>query len=130
MKIFSLECGENVIKSLSNMLGSPASGVVFGLGALTYAKLKVYDLKTKKYQEKEFKGNLEVCSFIATVSKDDDNQTFLHPHIVITSSDFATVGGHLEEGVVGATFEAMFFESDQVVKREFNKEIGLNLIKK
>jgi len=130
MKIFSLECGESIIESLKKKLGSPASGVVFGLGALTHAKLKVYDLKAKKYQEKEFNGNLEICSFIATISRDDNNETFLHPHIVITSSDFTTVGGHLEEGTVGATFEATLFESNEVVEREFNEEIGLNLIKK
>lgn len=129
MKVIRLNKGEAVIKALTERLAGQSGGTVFGIGALSEVSLMLYHLDDKSYSKKTIEGSLEVCSFTAVVAKMPNGQTGLHAHIVVSGDDFVCFGGHLEEAVVAATFEAVFIKSDQLLKREFSKEIGLNLLK-
>ena len=128
-KIFSLKRGDEVVGALTKRVGGAKSGVIFGIGALSEATLKLYDLERKRYHEKRFRGAFEVGSFMAVVAKAPNGQTSIHPHIVISGEGFLSHGGHLESGIVSATFEAVFLESEEEVNRYPDKDIGLNLIK-
>jgi len=68
MKISRLKKGDELVSSLNKIVANMKSGLVFGLGSLNSAKLKIYNLKEKTYLEKEYSGPLEVANFIATVA--------------------------------------------------------------
>ncbi len=129
MKVIRLNKGDFLVESLTKMLEKEPGGIVFGIGAIQEASLMLYDLEDKSYQKKKINGPLEVCSFTAVVAKAPDGKTALHSHIVVSGKDFKSYGGHLEEARVAATFEAVFIKSDQFLKREYSKVIGLNLLK-
>jgi len=129
VKVIRLNKGEHLIEALTEKLKGQSGGSVIGIGALSEVSLMLYNLKDKSYSKKTIKGSLEVCSFTAVVAKLPNSKIGLHAHIVVSGDDFICYGGHLEEAVVAATFEAVFTKSDQLLKREFSKEIGLNLLK-
>lgn len=128
MKIIRLKKGDKVVESLTREVEEIESGIMFGLGALSQASLKIYDLKEKKYNIKKFNGDLEVGSFTAIIAKNPDGKTGIHPHIVISKDEFESYGGHLEEATVAATFEVFIIASDTKINRYFDQEIGLNLL--
>jgi len=129
MKISRLKKGDELVSSLNKIVANMKSGLVFGLGSLNSAKLKIYNLKEKTYLEKEYSGPLEVANFIATVAKNPEGVTEIHPHITLCDTNFNVTGGHLAEAEVGATFEYAILESDKEISRYYDDEIGLNLIK-
>lgn len=128
MTILRLKKGDLVIKALEEKVKDVKSGVVLGLGALSWAQLKIYDLKKKGYNEIRVEGPMEVVSFTAVIASTVEGKNGLHAHIVLSMDDFSTKGGHLEEARVAATFEAVIIESKEKIKRYFDKEIGLNLL--
>jgi len=129
MKILRLKKGDLLVKSLEEKVGNIASGVIVGIGALNWARLKIYNLNKKKYTEEKFNGPLELISFTATIAKSTEGKTGLHAHCVLSGEDFKAIGGHMEEAEVAATFEAVIIDSTKKVERYFDKDIGLNLIK-
>lgn len=130
MEIFTLKKGDRVVESLTDRFAKDETyGYFSAIGALSWAKIKVYDLKTKQYQEKEITGNLEVCNLTGLIAKLEDGKTAIHPHITLANEKFEVFGGHLEEGEVSATLEVVVFESEPM-QRKFSEEIGLNLLEK
>jgi len=129
MKIISLKRGDFVVLSLEKKVEKVKSGLIIGLGALEWAKLKLYNLEKKEYSKKTVPGPLEVASFTAIIAKSPEGKTTLHSHAVVTNASFEAFGGHLEEAEVSATFEAVIFESSEEISRYHDDKIGLNLIK-
>jgi hypothetical protein len=131
MKIIALKKGDRVVEKLTSLVDEAKipSGLIIGLGALSCAELMVYKLEDKEYSSKSLSGSLEVGSFSAVIAHDPEGETHLHPHIVISNQDFETYAGHLKEGIVAATFEAVILENNEAVKRYRDSDIGLNLIK-
>lgn len=128
MIIFRLKHGQKVVESITNKVQNIKSGMIFGLGALDEATLKLYNLKSKLYAKKKVKGPLEVGSFTALIAQNPDGKIGIHPHIVVSGRDFISYSGHLEEAIVGATFEAVVIEDKKILKRYSDLEIGLNLL--
>lgn len=128
MRIIRLKKGESLVKTLLKEIVDVESGIIFGIGALKEATLKIYDLNKKEYTKKKFEGNLEVGSFTAVIAKNPDGTVGIHPHIVISQNNFKSICGHLEEATVAATFEAIIVEDDKKIGRYFDKGIGLNLL--
>jgi predicted DNA-binding protein with PD1-like motif len=131
MKIFRLKKDDKLVAELIKKIDRLRikSGVVIGVGALSSAELMMYDLKNKKYFSKKIKGAMEVGSFTAIVTRGIQGETHIHPHIVVSDSKFKTFCGHLKEGIVAATFEAVLFPSQEIIERYKDTNIGLNLIK-
>jgi len=130
MLVFRLKQGKKVVESLTRKVQNIKSGVIFGLGALDEVTLKLYNLKRMRYAIKNVKGPLEIGSFIALIAENPDGKIGIHPHVVVSGKDFISFSGHLEEAVVGATFEAVILTSNQILKRYNDAEIGLNLLEK
>lgn len=129
MDILRLKKGDLVIKSLENKVKNLDSGLILGLGALSWARLKIYNLEKKEYNEVKIDGPMELVSFTATIAQTTEGKTGLHAHAVVSLPDFSTKGGHLEEAEVAATFEAIIIKSNKKIQRYFDEDIGLNLIK-
>ncbi len=110
-------CIENNIKS----------GFINALGAVSFATLGFYNLAEKKYYWRDFSGHHEVTSLVGNISI-LESKPFIHAHVNLSSDKFNVYGGHLKEAVVGATIEVMLIPGEGKVTREFDGEIGLNLL--
>lgn len=127
VKVIRLKKGDRVIETLTGAISREGKcGTLFGIGAVSEATIKVYNLAQKSYSQKTVRGNLEVCNLTGVVAKLED-KIAIHPHITLTNENFETFGGHLEEAVVSATLEVIFVEGDSI-SRKYSEEIGLNLL--
>jgi predicted DNA-binding protein with PD1-like motif len=57
-----------------------------------------------------------------------DGQPFIHAHGVFSDKEFATVGGHVKDLVVGPTIEIFLAPIDEKIERKMNDEVGLKLL--
>ena len=128
MTIFRLKHGQRVVQSLTEKVKDIKSGVIFGLGALDEATLKLYNLDDKSFEKKKVTGPLEVGAFTAVIAQNPDGKIGIHAHIVVSGKDFKSFSGHLEEAIVGATFEAVVIQDDKILKRYSDLKIGLDLL--
>lgn len=98
-----------------------------GLGALSDVVLGFFDWETKDYRRIVVREQVEVVSLVGDVTC-GDGQPKLHPHIVVSKSDGAAMGGHLLEGHVRPTLEVIVTESPAHLRRRRDPETGLALI--
>ena len=57
-----------------------------------------------------------------------EGKPFLHAHVVLGGPDFQALGGHLFGGTVSVTAELFFRPNDERVDRQWNEDVGLNLM--
>lgn len=131
MRIIRLKRGDEIVGKLEEFLAKEKiySGFIAGIGAVSSAELMLYKLGSKQYFSKKIKGEFEIASFSAVITRGIDKEVMIHPHIIICDKSFRSFGGHLKQGIVAATFEAVILKSSEKVERYFDKTIGLNLIK-
>jgi uncharacterized protein len=100
-----------------------------GLGALREVTLGYFDWQAKDYKRNPIREQVEVVAFIGDVALDENGQSKLHPHIVVSKSDGTACGGHLLEACVRPTLEVVLTETPAHLHRRTNPETGLALIK-
>jgi predicted DNA-binding protein with PD1-like motif len=103
-------------------------GMVSGIGATNEATVGLFDIATKKYHQKEMRGNFEIAHLYGNITT-MNNELYLHIHINLGDKNQNSFAGHLNRAVVSATFEGIIEAWDNEVDREFSQEIGLNLLK-
>ncbi|MCJ7698380.1 MAG: DNA-binding protein [Thermoplasmata archaeon] len=114
---------KTICKKLDIKLGS-----IVGIGATDKVKIGLLNTKTKKYQEKEFTGDHEIAPLVGNITI-LNGEVYLHLHVTICNVEHKAVGGHLTSAVVSATFEGIIDIIEGQVTREYNDEVGLNLLK-
>ena len=72
-------------------------GQVFGIGALTRAKVGFFDPDQGNYRTQTIERQLEICSLTGNISL-KDGKPFVHAHIVLSDEEGRTFGGHLLPG--------------------------------
>lgn len=124
-----LEKGERFIETLKKFINDKGikSGVFWAIGAMESVDLSFYDLKDKKYIKYAVGNPVEAVSCTGNIAWLSD-ELVVHCHGVFSDSDGKTVGGHLNEGIVGPTLELALFEDAGKIERKFDSEIGLNLL--
>ena len=130
-KIFlRLDSGEEIVRSLKQLCEKEEIklGTVSGIGATDRVAIGLFDLKNKKYVSKEFVGDHEIAPLFGNITT-KDGDIYLHIHVNICDSEHKSFGGHLNSGIVSATFEGVIDVIDGVVEREFDEKTGLNLIR-
>lgn len=127
--LLRLQKGENITESLTAFFQKVGmkSGFFQAIGALSQAELGYYNLEKKEYVWKTFTGDGELVSLTGNVSLVDGNP-FVHMHAVLSSNDFSCIGGHLREGIVGATCEVNIIDFQKEITRAFDDEVGLKLL--
>jgi predicted DNA-binding protein with PD1-like motif len=98
------------------------------IGAFERGSLGFYDLDRKDYLRNDFDEQVELVSLIGDVSLDGDEPK-VHAHVTLGRRDGSTLGGHLLEGVVRPTLEVIVTESPGYLRRQFDPESGLSLIR-
>jgi predicted DNA-binding protein with PD1-like motif len=99
------------------------------IGALSFAKLGWFNWESKQYEPSVvLNEQLELLSLIGDVaSKDGEPQ--VHAHAIVGKRDGTAHGGHLLEARVRPTCELVLTESPAHLRKEFDPESGIALIK-
>jgi len=114
---------KTICKKLDIKLGS-----IVGIGATDKVTIGLLNTKTKKYQEKEFTGDHEIAPLVGNITM-MNGEVYLHLHVTMCNVEHKAVGGHLTSAVISATFEGIIDILEGQVTREYNDDVGLNLLK-
>ena len=113
---------KTICKKLDIKLGS-----IVGIGATDKVTIGLLNTKTKKYQSKEFTGDHEIASLVGNITM-MNGEVYLHLHVTMCNVEHKALGGHLTSAVISATFEGIIDIIDGQVTREYNDDVGLNLL--
>lgn len=105
-----------------------ASGSFFAIGATEKIVISFYDGINKKYLDKTIDSELEIIALNGIIAL-LDNVVMSHAHGSFSFPDMTLLGGHMKELYVGSTTEVVLTSFTGVIVREFNEDIGLNLMK-
>lgn len=100
-----------------------------GIGALSGAKLNYFDWETKKYQPIPVREQVEVASLIGDIALSPSGEPALHIHAVLGRRDGSTLAGHLAEAHVRPTLEVILTEPPAHLRKAYDPESGLALIR-
>jgi predicted DNA-binding protein with PD1-like motif len=127
--IARIDKGEEIIAKLTEIAEKEgvAAGAVSAIGAVGYVKAGLFDPKQKKYFVNTFERDMEIVSLSGNITR-KDGEPYLHIHIAAADIEGRVVGGHLNEGRVSLTCEAVINVFDGAVGRKFSGEVGLNLL--
>lgn len=124
-----LASGENVHKSVTEFCNAHKinAASISGIGAFQSAEIAWYNLKEKKYSTKTLRGDMEVLNLSGNIAL-ADNKPILHAHVTLSDSSFAAFGGHVVEGIVGASLEVFIITHVGPFHRKYDECAGLKLI--
>ena len=121
--------GEEIAATLAGFVRSHRikSGFLTGIGAAEDITLGCFDLKTRVYKKRFFKGDHEIAALVgnaAWVGRDP----VCHLHAIISTPRLATYAGHLFSGTVTVTLEVAFVPGTRRIVRKPDRLSGLNLL--
>ncbi len=100
-----------------------------GIGAVQDVEIGYFDIKNRQYVFRREAGPFEVANMDGNVTEFEE-EPLIHAHGVLSRCDetLSCIGGHLRSAVVSITLEMCLWEVTQPLSREYNEEMGLNLI--
>lgn len=103
-----LDKGADIIQSLERFCleNNIKAGWVNVIGALEKGTISYYDQQEHIYHHQPLSGEYEIVSCSGNISL-KDGKPFAHLHIVLSDTDYQTLGGHLWPGTT-AIFAAEF----------------------
>ncbi|MBI2355888.1 MAG: DNA-binding protein [Candidatus Doudnabacteria bacterium] len=127
--VLRFERSEEVIAALKQFCQQEKidSGFFQGLGACSYLKLAYYDLKNKKYLEKEFARDLEIANVSGNVAI-MNGDLIIHMHGTFSNENMKALGGHVMSMKAGGTCEMTLTKYSNPMVRKFDEDSGLKLL--
>ena len=98
------------------------------IGAFRDVILGYFDWETKQYKANPVEEQVEVLSLLGDVAL-KDGEPKVHAHVVVGRHDGSTRGGHLIRAHVRPTLEVILVESPAHLRKEYDPESGLALIR-
>lgn len=98
------------------------------IGGFRQATIGYFDWEKRDYLKIPVKEQVEVLSMVGDIAL-EKGEAKIHAHTVLGHRDGSVVGGHLMEGHVRPTLELVLEESPAELRREFDEESGLPLIR-
>lgn len=128
--VLRFDRGEEVVSLLKRFCEEEniLSASFTGIGAVSQVKLGWYDVENKEYERKEFQEKLEIISLVGNTAK-MKGEVIVHVHGSFGTKEFKSIAGHVDEMTVSATCEIVLKKFEGQIEREYNEEIGLNLMK-
>jgi predicted DNA-binding protein with PD1-like motif len=125
-----LDSGDEVVSALTRFAESEnlTATRFTAIGAFSDAVLGYYDWDNKQYERIPVTEQVEVVSLIGDVAL-EGKRPRVHAHVVLGLRYGSARGGHLLEGRVRPTLEVILTESPNYMKREFDPDSGLALIR-
>lgn len=124
------DTGEDPVVGLTRFAeenGLDASGFT-AIGAFSEATLGYFDWEKKDYERIRVDEQVEVLALVGDIAL-QDGKPKLHAHVVLGKRDGSACGGHLLEARVRPTLEVIVTESPGYLRRVFDAETGLALIR-
>ena len=127
--VIRLDRGEEIVSGILEFCrkNKIKLGYFSGIGAVDKAELAHYSVESKKYSNKAIEEPLEITNLAGNITT-MNGEVYLHCHITLSDVNMDAIGGHLKEGIVGATCEIVLVELDGVIDRKYDDAIGLNLM--
>ena len=100
---------------------------ITAVGAFERATVGWFDRAARDYRRILVDEQCEVLSLLGDVAEGEDGP-ILHVHVVLGLSDGTTRGGHLLEGRVFPTLEAVVTETPAELRKVMRPDIGIALI--
>jgi uncharacterized protein len=100
---------------------------ITAVGAFEHAVVGWFDRSTREYRRIPVDEQCEVLSLIGDVAAGQDGP-IVHVHAVLGLSDGTTRGGHLLEGSVYPTLEAVVTETPARLRKVMSPDVGIPLI--
>ena len=100
---------------------------ITAVGAFEHAIVGRFDREARDYRRIPVDEQCELLSLIGDVAEGQDGP-IVHMHAVLGLSDGTTRGGHLLEGRVFPTLEAIVTETPAELRRILRPDIGIALI--
>ncbi len=124
----SIEKGEEVNATLLKVCveNSLSFARINGIGAIDNPEVGYYDINSKTYTKKIFKGDFELVSLVGNMTF-KDGERFIHTHIVFSDENFTAYGGHLFDCSISAAGEFIINMGNNTINRDYNSKIGLAL---
>ena len=124
-----VEKDEKVMSSLTKFCKAKniKNGKLSGIGAVKNTELGAYDIIEKRYLKKRISNVHELVSFEGNVTLNNE-QPFLHAHVVLSDHDMHTYGGHLFETTIAAVGEFFLRKVEGDAYRKLDSDIGLPCI--
>jgi uncharacterized protein len=121
--------GDEAVAALNQFVRSERleAAQVTAVGAFERAVVGWFDPGIKQYRRNPVDEQCELVSLIGDVAMGEDGPV-LHMHAALGLADGSTRGGHLLEGRVYPTLEAVITETPAQLRKVMRPDIGLALI--
>ncbi len=128
--VIRIDKEEKIVETLTKIcvVNEIYAGMISRIGAVSKAKIGLFNSEEKRYFSTELLGDYEITSLNGNIST-MNGEIYLHLHINLADEEHKTFGGHLNEAVVSATCEVIIEKIEGSIEREFDEETGLNLLK-
>lgn len=103
-------------------------GWIQAIGGFRQATLGYFERSMRDYKRIHVREQVELLSLAGNLSVVKDGGIKLHLHAVLGKSDGSTVGGHLIEGHVWPTVEAVLVAFPAALERTVDEETRLPLL--
>jgi len=121
--------GDEAVAALNQFVQSERleAAALTAVGAFDNATVGWFDPATKQYRRIPVDEQCEVLSLIGDVATGNEGP-IVHMHAALGLSDGTTRGGHLLEGRVYPTLEAVITETPAQLRKLMHPEVGIPLI--
>ena len=121
--------GDEAVSALTQFARSERleAAQITAVGAFEHATVAWFDRAARDYRRIPVDEQCELLSLIGDVAEGQDGP-ILHVHAVLGLSDGTTRGGHLLEGRVFPTLEAVVTETPARLRKVLRPDIGIALI--
>ena len=102
------------------------SGSINGIGAIGELTLRFFNPKTKAYDDKTFREQMEISNLTGNISSMNE-QVYLHLHITVGRSDYSALAGHLLSAIQNGAGEFVVEDYSERISRTYNPDLGLNI---
>jgi hypothetical protein len=126
--IVRIDKGEEIVLTLRELCQRLhiKAGTIMGIGATDRATIGLFNVQKKQYHSTTLTGDHEIIPIYGNIST-LEGKVYLHLHATLCDSKHNSYGGHLNDAVVSATFEAVIDCFEGEIRRSFDKDSGLNL---
>jgi len=127
--IVRIDKGEEIVQTIKEFCqeNKIKLGSISGIGATDKVTIGLFDTNTKEYHSQELIGDYEITNFSGNIST-MNKEVYLHLHITLADKNQQAFGGYLSSAIISGTGEIIVEEIEGEIEREFNEEVGLNLL--
>jgi uncharacterized protein len=121
--------GDEAVDALNQFARSEdlEAAQITAVGAFEHAVVGWFDRATRDYRRIPVDEQCEVLSLLGDVAQGEDGP-IVHVHVVLGLPDGTTRGGHLLEGRVYPTLEAVVTETPAELRKVMRPDVGIALI--